>query len=327
MPGSSGQVMYFCKPADAAVPLSGSGGIGASANGAQDVAAGPAQLPSMSPANQTAYNPAPELPIAPPQLPPQQWAPANQPNGDGRMNLPLPQAVAQQPLMPPPPFIPPNPSNAAQPRAGMPINQYAPNSQPAVNPMAVPPGNMPPDSRPMVQPDPRVLSPEFRTTLPPREVIFQMRNPEQLEKWVLEETRANLNIKPGDTSLKFPEEEKIGGPVAYQSKTSQYPAQRINFENTFLVHRRLHFEELNAERYGWDFGILQPFISTAYFYKDCLLLPYSLASGFNEGFWDSSSGKCLPGSPTPYTLYPPGLSITGGAFEGVVVTGLAFFIP
>jgi len=26
-------------------------------------------------------------------------------------------------------------------------------------------------------------------------------------------------------------------------------------------------------------------------------------------------------------LYPPGLSITGGAFEGVVATGLAFLIP
>jgi hypothetical protein len=245
------------------------------------------------------------------------------------MNIPIPQAIGQQPWMPPSQFVQPDRSNSGQPPAAtMPMNQYGPSSQPYAKPSGVPQGNMPPDGRPMVQPDPRVLSPEFRTTLPPRDVIFQMRNPEQLEKWVLEEARANLSVKPDINSpLRFPEEEKIGGPVAYRSKSSQYPAQRINYENTFVVHHRLHFEELNAERYGWDFGILQPFISTAYFYKDVLFLPYSLASGCNAGFWDTNSGKCLPGSPTPYTLYPPGLSITGGAFEGVVVSGLAFFIP
>ena len=172
-----------------------------------------------------------------------------------------------------------------------------------------------------------MLSPEYATTLPPREEIFRMRNPAELEAWVIEKTRQSLTINPSDTSLKFPDEEKIGGPVKYQAKSSQYPPQQITYENLFVVHRRLHFEELNAERYGWDFGILQPLVSTGFFYKDVLLLPYSLASGCTEGFWDSSSGKCLPGSPTPYMLYPPGLSITGGAFEGVIVTGLAAFIP
>ncbi len=154
-----------------------------------------------------------------------------------------------------------------------------------------------------------------------------MRNPAELEAWVIEKTKQSLTINPNDTSLRFPEEEKIGGPLKYQAKSSQYPPQQVTYQNLFVVHRRLHFEELNAERYGWDFGILQPLVSTGIFYKDVLLLPYSLASGCTEGFWDSSSGKCLPGSPTPYMLYPPGLSITGGAFEGVIVTGLAAFIP
>jgi hypothetical protein len=35
----------------------------------------------------------------------------------------------------------------------------------------------------------------------------------------------------------------------------------------------------------------------------------------------------LPGSPTPYMLYPPGLTITGTAVEGLFITGVAFAIP
>jgi hypothetical protein len=89
----------------------------------------------------------------------------------------------------------------------------------------------------------------------------------------------------------------------------------------------MHFEELNSERYGWDLGFIQPLVSTAYFYRDVLRWPMSLASGCAYGFWDTSMGKCLPGSPTPYFLYPPGLTITGGAFQGVIITGAAFVFP
>ena len=102
---------------------------------------------------------------------------------------------------------------------------------------------------------------------------------------------------------------------------------RAQHEALYVVHRRLHFEEKNAERYGWDLGIIQTFVSAAYFYKDVLLWPNSLASGVAYGFWDTNAGKCLPGSPTPYMLYPPGLTITGSVVEGLFVTGVAFAIP
>ena len=63
------------------------------------------------------------------------------------------------------------------------------------------------------------------------------------------------------------------------------------------------------------------------FYKDVLTWPNSLGAGCAYGFWDTSAGKCLPGSPTPYMLYPPGLTITGSAFEAVIITGAAFAFP
>jgi hypothetical protein len=242
---------------------------------------------------------------------------------------PLPPA---QGWMPPNQFIAPEQPNSNLQRPFSPSIQYGTTPQPMPNPTGapqvnMPPGAVPPERKPMIPPDPRVLSPDYRTELPPKEFILRMRSPKEVENWVLDQTRGYFDLKQGDTSLRFPDTEPIGAGLTYHPKTNQYPPQQVTYQNLFVVHRRLHFEELNAERYGWDFGILQPLVSTGFFYKDVLLLPYSLASGFNEGFWDSSTGKCLPGSPTPYMLYPPGLSITGGAFEGAVVAGLAAFIP
>jgi hypothetical protein len=106
-----------------------------------------------------------------------------------------------------------------------------------------------------------------------------------------------------------------------------YPPSKIELEPGYTVHRRLLFEEKNAERYGWDAGgAVQPFLSTAYFYRDCLFLPYNFASNLHECY-DTSAGKCLPGSPVPYFIYPPDLSITGTAAELGVATALAFIFP
>jgi hypothetical protein len=260
---------------------------------------------------------------------------------------PSPFSVPDRPIPTPPPLVlsPSAPSPIASPGSsttGLPQVVVPPGDMPPANlPLANPqpygqpgnlppgsntqPGNMPPGGRTMNPPDASLLLPEQNIRLPGRDEIFgPMKNERQLENWVMEKVRVSQGLKLGDASLKFPDEEIIGFAQDYKPKTTQYPPQRVNYDNLYVVHRRLLFEELNAERYGWDMGILQPLASSLYFYKDVLLLPYSVASGFNQGFWDTSAGKCLPGSPTPYMLYPPGLSITGGTFEGTVVTGLAF---
>ncbi|MBA4062703.1 MAG: hypothetical protein C0501_03160 [Isosphaera sp.] len=141
----------------------------------------------------------------------------------------------------------------------------------------------------------------------------------------LDPTAQSLQRYPRD--LQFPAIELAGAGGAYVPKTVNYPPAEARFEARYVVHRRLHFEEKNAERYGWDLGFIQPLVSTLYFYRDVLLLPNSLASGLAYGFWDTNAGKCLPGSPTPYLFYPPGLTITGTAAEGVVITGLSFAFP
>ena len=169
--------------------------------------------------------------------------------------------------------------------------------------------------------------------LPPQSDVFAFPNDPQLEKAVLDRLRKDEKEAGRDPfakykpELTFPSMPPVGGNVPYQPKTISYPPMRVNHEPLYVVHRRLHFEEKNAERYGWDLGIIQPLVSAAYFYKDVLLWPNSLASGVAYGFWDTNVGKCLPGSPTPYMLYPPGLTITGTVVEGLFVTGVAFAIP
>ncbi len=108
----------------------------------------------------------------------------------------------------------------------------------------------------------------------------------------------------------------------YQPKTLGYPPAQAVLEPGYVVHRRLYFEELNSERYGWEVGLAQPAISTLLFWKDTVLFPAKLASHFGE-WYDTSAGKCPPGSPLPYKLYPEpvdafGLLVGTGAVVGTV---------
>ena len=302
MPGTGGQVMYFCKPADASIPQSGSGGSVAQASDPGISTPGMPTIPSMPvQAAQPAPSPVAQ-PLPPPSPPsfPDRTVPAQQPLEFLPSNQPTP--IVQPLILPTQPYQPDR-SSPQQPLAYAPTNQAPMGQQP----------NTAPSPRPYVAP---------ATILPNREDIFRMRNNAQLEKWVMDKVGATVA-----TGVGFPPIEAIGDNKPYVSKTAQYPPQQATIEPTYLVHRRLLFEELNAERYGWDLGILQPIVSVGYFYKDFMLLPGTLITGFSGGFWDSNAGKCMPGSPTPYMLYPPGLSLSGWAAEGAVITGLSFAIP
>jgi hypothetical protein len=142
------------------------------------------------------------------------------------------------------------------------------------------------------------------------------------------ESKAKEPIKLDPKTLVFPPLPPVGRDQEYQTKAVRhgYDPRQMFYEPNFVIHRRLHFEEKNAERYGWDLGFIQPFVSLAYFYKDSLLWPNSLASGIEVGFWDTNAGKCLPGSPVPYYVYPLGLTKTGMLFEASVITGSAFIL-
>ena len=226
---------------------------------------------------------------------------------------PAPTAVIERPIaeptvapvLPPQPFVP----------SPVPLLPVEPTATKRVAPEPPPPA--------------KTLPPEA-TSIPTRAAIFQMHDDATLQKAIIKSI-AERNMQTPETLEKqtpFPALKPTVHPgTSYQAKTANLPPGQVVFEPGFVIHHRLHFEEKNSERYGWDLGFIQPFVSTAAFYKNMLLWPSSLASGAVVGFWDTNAGKCLPGSPTPYYLYPPGLTITGGVAEGLVITGLAFVIP
>lgn len=217
----------------------------------------------------------------------------------------------------------PQPWKAAPPTAASATFPVPPADAPVAPPPALPvPGGQLPGSTKI----PPV--PATETMPPPRSDVFQIPNDAELERVILERLRADASrailFGPG---VRFPPLPDVGAGATYAAKTGSYPPARVTYEPLYIVHRRLHFEEKNAERYGWDLGIVQPLVSTLYFYKDVLCAPNSLGAGCAYGFWDTNAGKCLPGSPTPYFLYPPGLTITGTAAEAALVTGAVFIFP
>jgi hypothetical protein len=105
-----------------------------------------------------------------------------------------------------------------------------------------------------------------------------------------------------------------------------WPKQQTFAEPNYVCHRRLYFEQKNEERYGWDLGVIQPIVSTAYFFGDFVTLPYKF--GTEPCRWyECSAGQCLPGQPTPYLIYPPQPSITGIVTEAAIVGALFAIFP
>jgi hypothetical protein len=103
------------------------------------------------------------------------------------------------------------------------------------------------------------------------------------------------------------------------------PAQEV-VEPYYVCYNRLLFEERNSERYGWDLGFIQPFVSAGAFYWDVVALPYHLGTEPCRHY-ECGAGYCLPGDPVPYLLYPPELSLTGTVLEAGTIVALFGIFP
>jgi hypothetical protein len=153
------------------------------------------------------------------------------------------------------------------------------------------------------------------------EDVFRFDSDATLNRRILRD----LNRKPTEP---FPEVQPlVPAGTEFQPKTLAYPPSKLLLEPNFVVHRRLYFEEPNAERYSWDIGPAQALLSTISFYRNTLLWPHNFAAGGFRERYETSRGKCLPGDPVPYYLYPPGFTVTGSLFEAGVITGMAFIFP
>jgi hypothetical protein len=155
--------------------------------------------------------------------------------------------------------------------------------------------------------------------------LFRLESEQELQARIIKEIE-NRPVKPGEqreVGVKFPD---------YKPLTDD-PFQMREFgglikqiEPNFVCHGRLDFEDLNVERYGWEFGVMQPFFSAGTFFKDAAVYPYKFGTRPFQRY-DCSAGKCYPGDPVPFLVYPPELSATGAGWETFIILAGFALIP
>jgi hypothetical protein len=175
-------------------------------------------------------------------------------------------------------------------------------------------------------PDPNIARPtdeqgEYSIQLEPPgpERLFRLESERSLQERMRNEARQ----RPIMERITFPEEPVLSR-EAYSPRV--FPPAHEVVEPQYVCYDRLYFEEKNSERYGWDLGFIQPFVSAGAFYWDLVMLPYHVGTEPCRKY-ECSAGYCLPGDPVPYQLDPFELSLTGAAAEAGTVTALFFIFP
>jgi hypothetical protein len=168
------------------------------------------------------------------------------------------------------------------------------------------------------------------------ESSFQIQlEPPGMERWSRIESEASLQERLRQEArnrvsqdriverIEFPTEPRLAKGL-FQGRT--FPPLQEIVEPNYVCYKRLLFEEKNSERFGWDLGPIQPFISAGAFFCDVIWLPYHLGTDPCRKY-ECSAGYCLPGDPVPYYIYPPELSLTGLAAETATVVSLLYIFP
>jgi hypothetical protein len=216
----------------------------------------------------------------------------------------LPKVAPAPPLFAPVPAAPTPAVSASAPPAPVQPLAYQPLPPPR-----------PADTRTLEEPS------EFQINLelPGPERLFRLESEAAWQERMRQEARGR---QPMDRIV-FPDEPVLAR-TPYEGR--HFPPMGEVVEPHYVCYRRLLFEELNAERYGWDLGLLGAPVSALNFFKDVALLPYHVATNPCR-WWECSAGYCEPGDPVPYLLYPPELSLSGLTAEAAVLAGLIAAFP
>jgi hypothetical protein len=119
-----------------------------------------------------------------------------------------------------------------------------------------------------------------------------------------------------------PPQQAVGGPCELRD----FPPAVAVVEPSYVCYRRPYFEQINAERYGWDLGPIHPVVSLGVFWFDVATFPYHLGTDPCR-HCECDAGYCLPGDHVPLLLYPPEVSGTGALAEGATIAALLAIFP
>lgn len=160
---------------------------------------------------------------------------------------------------------------------------------------------------------------QVQTDPPGLERLSQIDSDSKLEERIRQETLERTDRE----QVVFPEE-PILSREAYAGRVGLWPVRQLVVEPNYVVYRKLFFQQLNTERYGWDLGPITPVLCAGKFLTDFATVP--LQFGARPCERDASTGYFLPGDPVPLMLYPPEITVTGSALEvGVVIALIAIF--
>jgi hypothetical protein len=165
-----------------------------------------------------------------------------------------------------------------------------------------------------VLPPPAKL-PETYPTPPDPERVFRLESEAVLRERMAREATQGINPLKLRYEIVIPTYKPALRPAPV---VRGWPATGATVEPAYLCYRRLFFEQINGERYGWSLGPLHPLISAGIFYFDVAALPYHAATQPLRRY-ECNTGYALPGDRMPLLLYPPELSLPGAAAEAAAV--------
>ena len=153
--------------------------------------------------------------------------------------------------------------------------------------------------------------------------VFRLESADVLQQRMAREAKLKLNPLNLEYNYVSPAYPQVPKPEPVVVR--QWEPLTETVEPGCVCHNRLYFQQINAERYGWSFGVLHPLISLGDFYVDMATLPYHAAQQPFQKY-ECSAGYCLPGDRTPLMLYMPEPSLTGSLAEaaGIGLLFLAF---
>jgi hypothetical protein len=158
--------------------------------------------------------------------------------------------------------------------------------------------------------------------------------PGQLPEEVKSEFKSisSLGVNIGTEEGRFPDDIAAGrfkgAGELYQSLgyRREWAASSYAWVAPGLCHNPLYFEEINLERHGHSFGLVQPGVSFLNFYGRLILLPYLMgATPPRECVY--TLGYYRPGSYAPFQLHRPPLSAKGALYEAAAITGAYLIFP
>jgi hypothetical protein len=206
--------------------------------------------------------------------------------------------------------------------------RLAPNSGPSSRIQARPVALLKqPDAprSPSVQPIPL---PPPGETLPPASPTGPVAPPSYGDYGIRPIGSLTINIQPKEGQV--PRETDPTAALEREFGATEFERTPLNYsyywESPAFFNQPLYFEQPNLERYGYNWGIAQSWISGAQFFVKIPLLPYMvMVHPPRERVY--SLGYYRPGSRAPYQINWPEVRLDAITVETAYIVGLCFLIP